>query len=368
MEGKNVRRYLFLAFFLFLFALVARIFAPFLTVIIWAGLLYAFTAPLFDRFVGTHREKTLNEPMRTLIAALMAIAAVFVILVPVVFLGIAMVGQLKNLAHSIALDLQTHPEILDLSPAGPIGKFINDLTQGSFDFSGIDLRDEFSRFINVSASSLISVSGMLLKNILVIVVGLVLIMFTLFFLFLDGPELMSTLIRAIPIEREYSMMFLRTLRRTARDLVVGYVLVSIFQGVIAFTLFTSFGVKGALILGALTVVASFIPMIGTGTIWAPISIAMILGGHPSKGFALLILSAILIAGLDNVLRIFLLRNRLKIHPLLIFFAIIGGLQTFGFNGLILGPLILMSFFTGAKLYDKVTQREDGDHGKSDVEG
>ncbi|MEI6877250.1 MAG: AI-2E family transporter [Spirochaetota bacterium] len=366
MEGKNVRRYLFLAFFLLLLVLVARLFMPFLTIIIWSGLLYAFLAPLYDRLAGTHAAKPLGDPWKTILAGTIALGSVILILLPIVLLAIAMVGQLRGILHSIKLAVEANPLLLDLSPAGPIGKFIYELTQGSVDFSGVNLRAEFYHFINGSASQLISVSGVLIKNLLLIVIGLLFIVFTLFFLFLDGPELLKTIIGAIPIEKEYSLLFLRRLRTSSRDLMIGYFLVSIVQGLITFVLFSIFRIQGSLVLGALTIGASFIPMLGTSIIWAPISIGVMASGNMQGGILLLILSAILIAGLDNVIRVFLLRNRLKIHPLLIFFAIIGGLEAFGFNGLILGPLILMSFFTGAKLYDMVTNREDGDHGREDV--
>ena len=368
MEGKAVRRYIFLALFILLLILVARLFAPFLTILIWSGLLYAFVNPLYNRLSGNAKGKPLREPWRTMLAAALAIVSVLIIMVPVVLLGIALIGQLRDVVKMILHALSANPAILDLSPAGPIGKFVNDITQGGIDLSGVNLRQEFSHLLNGSTAQIINVSSVIVRDTLVVVVSLLFIMFTLFFFLLDGPELLRTIIGALPIEKEYSLLFLRTLRSSSRDLVIGYILVSLFQGLVAFTLFSAFGIKGALFFGALTVGASFIPMLGTSLIWGPLSIAMILGGHPRMGLLLLGLSAVLIAGLDNVLRVYLLRDRLKVHPLLIFFAIVGGLQTFGINGLILGPLILMSFFTGVKLYDKVTDRALGDHGKSDIEG
>lgn len=367
MEGKNVRRYIFLGLFIILLVLVARLFAPFLTIIVWSGLLYAILAPLHERLARSASEKPLREPWRTFLAAVFAIGSVLIILVPIVLLGIAMTGQLRDVVKGILRALNENPTLLDLSPAGPVGKFIHDLTQGSIDLSGINLRQEFAHLINGSAAQILNVSGVIVRNALILVVGLLFIMFTLFFFFLDGPELLRTLIGALPIEKEYSLLFLRTFRSSSRDLVVGYILVSLFQGLIAFILFSLFGIRGSLVFGALTVGASFIPMLGTGLVWGPLSLSIIFGGETARGLLLLGLSAVLIAGLDNVLRVFLLRDRLKIHPLLIFFSIVGGLQTFGFNGLILGPLILVAFFTGARLYDKVTDRALGDHGKSDVE-
>ena len=59
----------------------------------------------------------------------------------------------------------------------------------------------------------------------------------------------------------------------------------------------------------------------------------------------LILAAITISFLDNFLRPFFLKDRIKVHPLIIFFAILGGIQLFGMNGLLLGPLVIILFFT-----------------------
>ena len=143
----------------------------------------------------------------------------------------------------------------------------------------------------------------------------------------------------------------------SKQLVVGYFLVALYQATAAFLLFTIFGVKGALVLAALTAVASFLPMVGASLVWLPVSLARILNGDLPGGIALLVLSAIFISTLDNFIRPILLRDRLNIHPLLIFFSILGGLEVFGFNGIILGPLILILFFTAAKLYDKVYDRK-----------
>jgi predicted PurR-regulated permease PerM len=64
-----------------------------------------------------------------------------------------------------------------------------------------------------------------------------------------------------------------------------------------------------------------------------------------KGILFLILSAITISFLDNFLRPFFLKERIKVHPLIIFFAILGGIQLFGVNGLLLGPIVIIFFFT-----------------------
>jgi predicted PurR-regulated permease PerM len=113
-------------------------------------------------------------------------------------------------------------------------------------------------------------------------------------------------------------------------------------------------------MACLTAIASFVPMIGTALVWVPIAASIFFSGQPGAALTFLALSAFLVATLDNFIRPVLLHDRLKIHPLLIFFAILGGLKIFGFNGILLGPLVLMLFFAAAELFDKAYAREAKD--------
>jgi predicted PurR-regulated permease PerM len=111
-------------------------------------------------------------------------------------------------------------------------------------------------------------------------------------------------------------------------------------------------------------------MVGTALVWLPVSASKILAGDITGGILFFVCSAILIWTLDNFIRPVLLHDRLKIHPLLIFFSILGGLQVFKFNGLVLGPLILILFFTALELYDQAYESppEKQKRRKDDMEG
>ncbi|MBL8966916.1 MAG: AI-2E family transporter [Spirochaetaceae bacterium] len=359
MEGKSVRRIIFLAFFLGLFLLVARLFYPFLTILLWSGLLYALLAPLYSRLTMKRDGGDRSLFTRNVWAGVLALGGVLVLVVPLVMLGVSMARQLGDLANLGLRALENHPEILDLSPRGAIGGFVYRLTDGAVNLAGVDIRGELVRFFSGSMTQVISLSGSVLRNAATFLISLAFMVFTLFFFFVDGGHLVRILINAIPIEREYTKLFLRKFRDTSRQLVVGFFLVSLYQAVVAFVLFSLFGVRGALVLSALTAVASFIPMVGAGLVWFPVSAIVIISGNLTGGVALLLLCALFISTLDNFIRPLLLGERLQLHPLLIFFSILGGLQLFGFNGLILGPLILILFFTGARLYDRVYDPAEG---------
>lgn len=101
----------------------------------------------------------------------------------------------------------------------------------------------------------------------------------------------------------------------------------------------------ALFLSVLLMFASFIPLMGAALVWLPVGVAICASGAFVKGIIILVLSAVCISFLDNFLRPLFLKDRNQVHPLVIFFSILGGISFFGMNGLILGPLIVILFFT-----------------------
>lgn len=130
----------------------------------------------------------------------------------------------------------------------------------------------------------------------------------------------------------------------ANHLFTGYFLVALYQGVAAYILFSIFRIRGALLFAVLSVLCSFIPLIGAATIWIPVGILKMTTTSIWSGIFLLCLSAVFITAVEIILRPMILKDRMKLHPLLIFFAILGGLEFFGINGLVIGPAIIMLFF------------------------
>jgi predicted PurR-regulated permease PerM len=252
--------------------------------------------------------------------------------------------------------IEKDPAIIGISPNGPIATFLYTVSDGSIDLSKLKIPDEIRSMLTLRSERIIGLSGQFLKVSASILLSLVFMIFTLFFLLLDGRHLIKVLISAIPIEKTYSSIFLRKFRDMGRHLVTGYVAIAGMQALVMIVLCAIFRVKGMLVIAALTALASFIPIVGTSLVWLPVSAGKILAGDITGGILFFVLSALLIWTLDNFIRPIFLHGRLKIHPLLIFFSILGGLQVFNFNGLVLGPLILILFFTALDLYEEAYER------------
>jgi predicted PurR-regulated permease PerM len=370
MEGPQVKKLGLLAVFLGLFILVTMIFYPFLTVIIWSALFYAFLYPLYRRLVRRRDGIERKGFARAATAAILALGGVLLIAVPAVLLGLSMARQLGSMIHNALLAIEQNPSIIGISPDGPIAAFLFTVSDGSIDISKLKIPDEIRAMLTLRTDRIVVLSGQFLKVSTSILLSLVFMVFTLFFLLLDGRQLIKVLISSIPIEKTYTAIFLRKFRDMGRHLVTGYFAIAAIQALVMFILCAIFKVRSVLVIAALTAMASFIPMVGTALVWLPVSASKILAGDITGGILFFVCSAILIWTLDNFIRPVLLHDRLKIHPLLIFFSILGGLQVFKFNGLVLGPLILILFFTALELYDQAYESppEKQKRRKDDMEG
>lgn len=362
MNITDTKKQVFLIFFLALFLLVARLFYPFLTVIIWSGLLYAFLEPLFEKLTSNmgHRNGSARKrPLaKTITAGLFSFLGVFILVVPFIYLFISLLRQVVDLAGNLIRLAESHPDIISLSPTSPVGGFLFKVSGGTIDLSSINVAHELKMFLTNSSSKIIGLSGTLLKNSASLLVTLAFMVFTLYFLLMDGKALFDIVVSAIPIEKSYTAMFMKKLRESGKHLVLGFFLVALYQAFAMFILALAFQFKSPLVLAFLTAISSFIPMVGTGLVWGPLVLYLGLTGSIGKAVLFLLCAGFFISFVDNFLRPMVLGNRLSIHPLLIFFAIVGGLSLFGFNGLILGPLILIIFFSAVELYEMQDQSAD----------
>ena len=97
--------------------------------------------------------------------------------------------------------------------------------------------------------------------------------------------------------------------------------------------------------GAVMALLSIIPIVGAFVVYIPAGLILMIGGSFLQGFLIIGIGMLIISQVDNVLRPIMISGRTSIHPLLLFFSILGGISLFGLLGLILGPLIAAVFMT-----------------------
>ncbi|MDR0400582.1 MAG: AI-2E family transporter [Treponema sp.] len=345
-----IQTLVFAAILILLFILVCRLFAPFFSVLLWSVLLYVLVSPLHHRLIRSlDFSKISGRIKKNLWAVCFALGTALVILFPLTFIASAFSRQIMELTRYLRDFFNEQPDtVRELSENA--SAFVRDISNGQIAITGKEIETRLIELINSSMQRLFSISTRLARNVGSFLVGMVMLVFTLFFLYADGPYLSRLVLGSIPIRREYIKTLTAKFMDITRSLFFGYIMVSLIQSVMAYIVFVVFNVKGALILAMVTFICVFIPMIGGGLVWLPLGLIRIISGDLAGGILFLIVSGFFISLLDNILRPMFLKDRIQLHPLIIFFAILGGVTVYGFNGLILGPIFVILFLTVLDLF------------------
>ncbi|MGA7118866.1 MAG: AI-2E family transporter [Polyangiaceae bacterium] len=156
---------------------------------------------------------------------------------------------------------------------------------------------------------------------------------------------------SLPLRPDYTSALLAEFRRVGRATLLGTVGTGIAQGVLATIGYMIAGVPEPLFFGAATAVASLIPAVGTLLVWVPVGVALILGGHLSRGILELAWGALVVAGIsDYVIRPMLVDGGGEMPTLVTFAALLGGVEVLGPQGLIVGPVVMSIAIAVLRLY------------------
>jgi len=347
---RPIQSYIFGALLLFLFLAVCRVLAPFFTALLWSTLLYIMISPLHRRLIRDINFDTIKgKILRNLWAVVFTLGTMVIILIPFSLAASMFFRQIIDMSRYARDLLNEKPEYLH-DILEKIAELIRDISAGQINITADDIAHQMRASITEQMQRMVYLSSNIVRNVGGLSINILVMMFSTFFFYVDGPYLARLVLRAIPIRNEYISTLTRKFMDITRNLFFGYVMVSLLQSVVAYIIFTIFGIKGALVLSVLTFLLLFIPVLGGTIIYIPLSILKIINGDIVGGVLFFLVSMIFISGIDNILRPFFLKDRIHLHPLIIFFAILGGLAAFGFNGFILGPILVILFLTVLDLF------------------
>jgi predicted PurR-regulated permease PerM len=282
-------------------------------------------------------------------SAVFAIGTVILILIPLSFLVFQLFRQVTELIRQ-AMDYFASHSLSYSTFLDDISRIIRDFSSEQIVIDAAQLRSQIQGYLNTGLQNLLRFSTQTARNLGSFFISLIFIIFSLFFLFVDGSYLSRLVLHIIPIRKEYLDALVSKFKEIIRKLVLGYIIVALAEAVTAFIIFSIFRVSGALVFASLVFFSAFIPLVGPSIVWFPLGLLRILNGNIWSGIILMIVSGVFISSIDTFLRPFILKDRIQLHPLIIFFAILGGISVFGFNGIILGPMIVIIFLTVFDLF------------------
>ncbi|MCL2270257.1 MAG: AI-2E family transporter [Treponema sp.] len=349
-SSRPIQSYVLGAILILLLLAVCRLLTPFFTALLWSTLLYIMISPLHRRLMRRLDFNTMKgKILRNVWAVVFTLGTLVIIFIPFSLVVSIFLRQLTELGHNAISFLNERPQYLH-----ELFEYISDLLRsisgGLVEINATDLEMQVRTHVTKEMQRMVYLSSNIIKNIGILSINMLVMMFSTFFFYVDGPYLARLVLRNIPIKNEYINTITRKFLDITRNLFLGYIMVALLQSVVAYIIFTIFNVKSALVLSVLAFLLVFVPMIGATIIYIPLTIFKIVNGNILGGVIFFIVSMVFISGIDNVLRPLFLKDRIQLHPLIIFFAILGGIAVFGFNGLILGPVLVILFLTVLDLF------------------
>lgn len=166
-------------------------------------------------------------------------------------------------------------------------------------------------------------------------------MYFILYFMLEKPRLFERLMKeSAPLKKSNINLIGEKIRKMVIANAIGIPVVAMGQGIVALIGYFIFDAPSAVLLFALTAVASMIPIVGAAIVYVPVCIFMIAEGNVGSGLGLAAYCLIVVGLTDNLLRFTLLKKLENIHPLNTVFGIIVGMNLFGFMGLIFGPILI----------------------------
>lgn len=340
----------FLGFVLLVSIAFALVIEPFFAAILWGVIAAILFAPLNRHLLQTMRGRPSSA------AGLTLLLIVAVVILPAIVLGMALVqeatlfyGKIQsgeiNIARTFA---QVQAQLPDWATA-----FLARLGVTNFAAVREMLSEGIANSFRVVAGQVFQIGQSAFSFFLALSVML----YLTFFLLRDGPALAARLDQAAPLRSSHRQALMKQFVIVTRATIKGSIVVAIVQGMIGGTVFWALGIPAPLLWGVLMGCFSLIPAVGTGLIWAPVALYLFAVGAVAKGVILIACGLFVIGMIDNILRPILVGRDTRIPDYVVLITTLGGIDMFGFNGIVIGPVIAALFIA---TWNIVTRMRTGD--------
>jgi len=314
MDSKQYKRFVFI---IFIFALLGVLFYalwPFVSAFFGAAILYILFKPFYS-YLTTKRKFGKNTA-----ATIVLILSLFIIIIPFLVILLLVTGEVLSVVNN--------PDLF-LDSVNFIGKFASD----------IGFEDILARQISIITNYISNLFLDLLSGIGNFVIQFMIMYFVLFYLLTKPFSLREKLGEFIPFNDDNTQKLVKEFKNITNSTVISTGVIAVLQGILLALGFLIFDVSNPMLWGFITVLVSFLPVIGPPIIWLPAVIIKLAQGNYVFGIGLLVWGLILSTG-DNFLRPYLQQKVGKIHPLVSLVGVFMGIPLFGLLGVVVGPLLI----------------------------
>ena len=326
----------------------AWILQPFYGAVLWAIVGAVIFAPLNRALLVSMRGRP------TLAAALTVLIIVAMVLLPLAMIAASLVQEAASLhakfqsgEYDFARFIQ---RIFDSLPGWVTGLL------DRFNLTSLSaVREALTSNLMKGGQALAPQALSIGINTFDFMVGLAIMLYLLFFLLRDGKALAERISATIPLRADQRAALFSRFADVVRATVKGGILVAIVQGALGGLAFWFLGIHAPLLWAVVMAFLSLLPAIGAALVWFPVAIYLLTSGAVWQGIGLIAYGVLVIGLVDNILRPFLVGKGTKLPDYVVLISTLGGIEVFGLNGFIIGPLIAAIFMVTWEIFSASRQ-------------
>lgn len=311
---------------------------PFIIAILSAAALSYIFYPLYKYFLSSLRPKIIRQ--RTISAIITCAIIIVLVLIPTIIMSTILTVEIRDGYRYFRGLLDSPGFSLTTLPAN----FVNI----------IGGKEQVNNLLGDVAGQVFEWAQKILKGIPNIMLNIFITIFSTYYFLKHGKDIYEFFKNIFPLpESRYKQMISR-FEDLSRGMIMGQIVVGSLQGFLTWAGLYYIHFPNPVLWGFLTAIISIIPLLGAVIVWLPIDIYLFINGYLTGNYypaiVLLVYGTFVISLIDNLLKPKIVGDHAKIHPLVILFGILGGIQLFGIPGILIGPLVLTLFDVVIEIY------------------
>lgn len=326
MSANSWYKTIFFAFnFLIISVLSILIFWPFLIPLALATVVAILIYPIYIKI-----ERYLKS--KNLAASVSILLLVILIITPLALVANQIINEAQSLYVTVSSGSTVSLDLLNSKVDTVVHKYAPEYN--------FDAKQYLAGF----TSWIIEKLGGLFSGTLDFVLKLFLTLIALFYFLRDGEDFKKQIMTLSPLSDDKDKFVSASIKSSIKSVLLGSLAIAVVQGTLTGLGFTLFGVPNSTLWGTVAGICSLIPGIGTALVWIPAVGYLYFYGNAGMWVVQLLWSVFFVGLIDNFLAPFIINKGVNVHPLLVLFSILGGIQFFGPEGFLFGPLIVSLLF------------------------
>ncbi len=339
---KSVQSRFFFAIFFLSILLLGWVLWPFWQLLVLAFLLAGIFRPNYS---------WLCRWMSPWLASVLTCGLIFVIVfVPLTFCIVALSSETLNF-YQLLKDSNLLLNLQQFIQNNTLVREAQEVLAGQgINFDPTDLTGSISKIAGTVGLFVYNQASVWAGNIMNFVLKFCILILVVYFLLIEMDRLMQFMMKLSPLPDDEDELLVKKFMEIAGAILVVNGISGLFQGLVGGAYFALLGLKSPVLWGSIMAVLAFLPIFGIGLVLVPTALILLIGDHVGLAVLTIVFYLALSFSVEYLLKPKFVGSHVKMHTLLVFLAIIGGMSVFGVLGIIYGPLIVTGFLTLSDLY------------------